>query len=274
VPEARADLPLYSVAATGAVQERSRSAPVQNVLGEAGQGHVRLTAIAVSPAPPGGRYLAGLSPSRKVVYYGPIRPGGRLSPWRVPGGGVTSLSWDVRGNLWVAAPNGVWMLPPPGKSGNRTPVRLVALPPGSVVSRLRVAPDGVRVAMIVHGPGWHGNHLLLAAIGQTPGGAPTLGSTVSIGTDVRRPTQLTWYDADHLIVLSRLQTAPQLWEVPVNGGFSAALVTDSGTRSVTSAGPANPIAVGLARAQLALESNLNGTWVPQHGTAGSPIYPG
>jgi hypothetical protein len=274
VPQALADLPLYSVAATGAVQERTRSAQVRNVLGEAGQGDVRLTAIAVSPAPAGGRYLAGLSPSRKVVYYGPIRPGGRLSTWRVPGGGVTSLSWDVRGNLWVAAPDGVWMLPPPGKSGNRTPVRLVGPPPGSVVSRLRVAPDGVRVAMIVHGPGWHGNHLLLAAIGQTPGGAPTLGSTVSIGTDVRRPTQLTWYDADHLIVLSRLRTAPQLWEVPVNGGFSAALVTDSGTRSITSAGPANPIAVGLARAQLALESNLNGTWVPQRGTAGSPIYPG
>ena len=79
-----------------------------------------------------------------------------------------------------------------------------------MVSQLRVAPDGVRVAMIVHGPGWNGNHLLLAAIGQTPGGAPTLGSTVSIGTDVRHPAQLTWYDADHLIVLSRSQTAPQL----------------------------------------------------------------
>ena len=119
VPGAPADLPLYSVAATGAVQERTRSAPVpRNVPGEAGQGHVRLTAIAVSPALVGGRYLAGaLIPSRKVVYYGPIRPGARLSTWRVPGGEVTSLSWDVRGNLWVASPNRVSMLPPPGDSG-------------------------------------------------------------------------------------------------------------------------------------------------------------
>jgi hypothetical protein len=144
-----------------------------------------------------------------------------------------------------------------------------------MVSQLRVAPDGVRVAMIVHGPGWHGKRLLLAAIGQAPGGAPALGTAVSIGTDLRHPpTQLTWYDADHLIVLTRSQTAPQLWEVPVNSGSSTALVTDSGTQSITAAGPANPLAVGLARDQLALESNLNGTWVLRHGTAASPVYPG
>jgi hypothetical protein len=283
VPEAPADLPLYSLAATGAVQDRTRSAPV-NVPGEAGEGRVHLTAIAVSPAPAAGRYLAGLSPSRKVIYYGPMRRDGRLSTWRVPRGGVTSLSWDVRGDLWVASPHGVWMLAPPGNGADRTPVRLALdlrarsvvsqLPTGSVVSQLRVAPDGVRAAMIVHGPDHHGNHLLLAAIGHTPGFAPELGPSVSIGTDVRHPTQLTWYDADHLIVLSRSQAAPQLWEVPVNGGVSTALVTDSGTQSITSAGPANPMAAGLAHGQLALESNLNGTWVPQRGIAGSPVYPG
>lgn len=283
VPEPPADLPLYSLAATGTVQEGTR--PVQvPVPGEAGEGRVHLTAIAVSPAPAAGRYLAGLSPSRKVIYYGPMHRDGRLGTWRVPGGGVTSLSWDVRGNLWVTSPHGVWMLAPPGNGGDRTPAgpaldlraRSVVsqLPAGSVVSQLRVAPDGVRAAMIVHGPGRHGNHLLLAAIGQTPGFAPELGPTVSVGTDVRHPTQLTWYDADHLIVLSRSQAAPQLWEVPVNGGVSTALVTDSGTQSVTSAGPANPLAAGLAHGQLALESHLNGTWVLQRGIAGSPVYPG
>ena len=281
VPGASADLPLYSVAATGAVQERTRSAPQpHNVPGEAGEGHVRLTAIAVAPALAGGRYLAGrylagLSPSRKVVYYGPIRRGGRLSTWRVPGGQVTSLSWDVRGNLWVASPNRVSMLAPPGNSGKRNPVSLgLNLRSGTVVSQLRVAPDGVRVAMIVHGPGWNGDHLVLAAIGQTSGGAPTLGKAVSIGTDVRHPAQLTWYDADHLIVLSRSQTAPQLYQVPVNGGFSTVLNPDSGMRSITAAGPANPMAAGLAHAQLALESNLNGTWVLQHGPTGTPVYAG
>jgi hypothetical protein len=280
VPEATDGLPLYSLAATGAVQERTPSAPLpRNVLGEAGEGHVRLTSIAVAPTLVGGRYLAGhylagLSPSRKVVYYGPIRRGGRLSTWRVPGGGVTSLSWDVRGNLWVAAPKGVWMLPPPDNSGKRTPDPLVGLAAGSVVSQLRVAPDGERVAMIVHGPRGHGNHLVLAALSQTPGGAPTLGGTLSIGTDVPHPVQLTWYDADHLVVLSRSQTSSQLWEVPVNGGFSTTLETESGMQSITAAGPANPMAAGLGGGTLASVSNLNGTWVLQHGTNGAPVYGG
>ena len=154
------------------------------------------------------------------------------------------------------------MLPPPGHGAKRKPVQLgLGLrPSGSVVSQLRVAPDGVRVAMLVHAPGSNGNHLLLAAIGQAPGGAPALGVPVSIGTDVRHPAQLTWYDADHLIVLSRSQMVPQLWEVPVNGGSSTALLPEPGTRSIAAAGPANPMAAGLAHGQLALESNLNGTW--------------
>jgi len=276
-PQAPRGLPLYTLARNGAVQERTHSAPVPGpVPGEAGEGQVRLSTIAVSRATSAGRYLAGLSRTRKVVYYGPIRRGARLTAWRVPRGGVTSLGWDVSLNLWVASPDGVWMLPPAGHSGTRKPIRLgLGLRPGSVISQLQVAPDGVRVAMIVHGPGWHGNHLLLAAIGRTSGGAPTLPSTVSIGTDVRGvPIQLTWYDADHLIVLSRSQMTPQLWEVPVNGGSSAALVTESGTQSITAAGPANPMAADLSRGQLALESNLNGTWALQHGTAESPVYPG
>ena len=273
VPSAPADLPLYSVAASGAVQERSQSAPApRNVPGEAGQGHVRLTTIAVSPPQDGIRYVAGLSPSRRVVYYGPIRPGARLTSWRVPGGG-TSLSWDVGGNLWVASPDSVWMLPPPGEGAKRK-LGLGLRPAGSVVRQLRVAPDGVRVAMLVHAPGSKGNHLLLAAIGQAPGGAPALGVPVSIGTDVRHPTQLTWYDADHLIVLSRSQMVPQLWEVPVNGGSSTALLPEPGTQSITAAGPGNPMAAGLAHGQLALESDLNGTWTTHPGTAGSPVYPG
>jgi hypothetical protein len=277
VPEAPADQPLYSLAATGVVQEQTRSAPVP-VPGEAGEGRVHLASIAVSPpAPDGARYVAGFTASRDVVYYGPIRRDGRLSTWSVPRGEVTSLSWDVRGNLWVATPNAVWMLPPPGHSGKRRAVQLgLGLSLGSVVSQLRVAPDGVRVAMIVREPGRPGQHLLLAAIGTTPpGGAPALGNAVSIGSGLPHPpTQLTWYDADHLIVLSRSQTTGQLWEVPVNGGSSTALVSDSATRTITAAGPANPMAAGLGHGQLSLESNLNGRWVPQGGTAGSPAYPG
>src|SRR5262249_24115949 len=145
---------------------------------------------------------------------------------------------------------------------------------GAVVSQLRVAPDGVRVAMIVHEPGLPGFHLLLAAIKRPAGGSPYLTSTVSIGTDVPHPTQLTWYDADNLIVLSGAPPRPELYEVPVNGSSSSPLSTVPGTQSITAAGPAVPMAAGLADGQLALESNLNGAWTLHTGVAGYPAYPG
>ncbi len=268
MPEARAETPLYSVAGNGAVQEaRPAAAAASDVPGAAGQGRVPLVTIAVSS---GGHEVAGFSRSRKVVYHGLLQRGARLARWPVPGGRVTSLSWDVSGNLWVAGSDGVWMLPPRGRPA---PLGL-GLPAGSVVSQLRVAPDGVRIAMIVHGPQWTGPQLLLAAIGPVPRGGVALGSTVPIGAEISHPTQLTWYDADNLIVLSRSPTGPQLWEVPVNGGSPTALNAEPGTRSITAAGPANPMAAALPGDQLALTTSLNGTWAPQKRLVRSPVYPG
>jgi len=270
VPREPADAPLYSVTAGGAVQRRTASDPVaHSVPGEAGEGRVPMTSIAVSPR---GSYVAGVSRSRKIVYYGAMRPGAGLASWRPYGGSVTSLSWDVGGELWVAASNGVWLLVP-GDNGKMKPAPApgLGLPNHSVVSQLRVAPDGVRVAMIVHGPLGQGSGLLLAAITRGPNDNVTLGPLVPIGTDLHDPTQLTWYDANNLIALSRSKTPLQ--EVAVNGGSSSALVPDPGTQSVTAAGPANPVVVGLAHGQMAQESSLNGTWASRGG-ASSPVYPG
>jgi len=264
VPEAGPDTPLYSVNASGAVQKLTPpGSAVHSVPGEAGEGRVRLNTIAVSRDE---KYVAGVSPSRKVVYYGSIQPDARLTRWRVQGAGVTSLSWDARDELWVTSPGRVWIL----RAGGQP------VPPGlggAVVSQLQVAPDGVRVAMIVQGPGPHGSHLELAAINRS-GGSPNLLQSVPIGTNVPDPTQLTWYDANNLIVLSGPPTRPQLYEVPVNGSSSDALATHPGTQSITAAGPLVPMAAGLADGRLALESNLNGTWTPHAGAAGSPAYPG
>jgi spore germination protein GerM len=268
VPEAGSRTPFYSVNATGAVQETTPPAfAVHSVPGEAGEGRVHLTTIAVSPD---GKYVAGVSPSRKVVYYGPLQRGARLARWP-HGAGVTSLSWDARDELWVASPGSVSILRP----GGQTIVPGLNLQTGAVVRQLRVAPDGVRVAMIVHDPGARRSQLLLAAINQYPGGSPHLGrSVVTIGTNVPHPRKLTWYDANDLIVLSGPPTRPILYEVPVNGSSSDPLATYQGTQSITAAGPAVPMAAGLAHGQLALESNLNGAWTLHTGVAGSPAYPG
>jgi hypothetical protein len=272
VPTADKNVPLYAVAAaTGAVQALTGPArEARTVPGEAGEGQLRLTTIAASPR---GHYVAGISRSGKVVYYGRMQRGAGLTAWRPYGASAASLSWDVRGDLWVASSNGLWMLTPgTGSRMQVVPVGL-SLRNGSEVSQLRVAPDGVRVAMIVHGPGGRRPRLLLAAIIRGPGGVD-LGPAVSIGTDVSHPTQLTWYDADNLIVLSRSLDGPQLHEVAVNGSSAVPITTDAGTQSVTAAGRANPIVAGLAHGQLGLESSLNGAWAPRGGAFLSPVYPG
>ena len=267
VPAAGAGTPLYAVDGNGRVQELTGKQPSSRpVPGEAGEGTVRLATIAVSP---GGQYVAGLTRSRRAVYYGALRPNARLSEWTPGSATFTSLSWDASGDLWVAASDGVWMLRPRG-----TPVPLAGLPPGVTVSQLRIAPDGVRVAMIASGPDWGGPRLLLAAVQHVPGGDVLLGQTVVIGDDVPQPARLTWYGADNLIVLSRPQTGPQLREVPVNGGSSVPLVTAPETQSISAAGPDNRLAAELAGGQLALTSTVNGTWVVNRAAGLSPTYPG
>lgn len=264
VPEPPAHEPLYSVAGGDEVQEMAvpfLSATRIPLLVDGGP--MPLGPIAVSP---GRQYVASIIRSGRSVAYGTLKPGARLAEWSPPGG-VTSVSWDARGDLWVAGARQIWMIPPGGR-----PAPLGGLPPRSVV-QLQVAPDGVRVAMIVAGP--DGNHLLLGAITHPGPGEAALGRTVSIGADVSDPTQLTWYDPDNLIVVSRPPSGPALEEVPVNGGHSTPLVSDGGTQSISAAGPVsvNPLVAALPGGKLALTYTINGTWIARTGAGLYPTYP-
>jgi hypothetical protein len=265
VPEGPATDSLYSVAPDDAVQAWNGSAPV-SVAGQAGRPDVPpASVIAVSPD---GRYIAGLSRSGAVVYYGQISKGTTLATWSHPGG-FSSVSWDVHDDLWLAGPKGIWMLPP---GGSPEAVRFTL--PGSSysLSQFRVAPDGVRVAMIMQTPSG-GSVLVLAAISRTAAG-PSIGSPLPFGTDVSNPTQLAWYGADNLIVLAHSGTlGPQLWEVPVDGGPPTPLFPDPGMLSITAGGPGVPLVAGLAHGRLAVNYSLNANWFPL-GIGRYPTYPG
>ena len=96
-------------------------------------------------------------------------PAARALQSRMSGVSIASVSWDRNDNLWVAGSSGrkpkVWVL---GASGG--PPVSVGLPPHiRSVSALRVAPDGVRAAMLTsvrtaNGPE---TEVLLAAIVRT-----------------------------------------------------------------------------------------------------------
>jgi hypothetical protein len=117
------------------------------------------------------------------------------------------------------------------------------------------------------------SELLLAAIIQAGKGAASLGDKVPIGAGVPDPKRaLSWYDADHIIVLAGSGSGAQLYEVPVNGGQSSLSGTQSGTVSVTGDGAG--LAVGLSDEQLFVSPSLNAPWEPVASAGSAPVFPG
>jgi hypothetical protein len=229
-------VPLYFLSASDTVTELISGSQVR-VRGPAGHEQLPFTTIAVSPGSQPQLAGAGASGRGCALYYGALDSPEALARRLLPdpaSGPCTSLGWDSLGDIWAVAGQNIWVLPP----GARQPVSVSPPPlPGSQpvsyrVLSLRVAPDGVRAAMLIqiHGGG---RELVLTAISHS-GAAVSFGPTVIVGASVTSPAALSWYDADHLIVLA----GTQLYEVPANGGTAMAVgPVPPGTTSVTSAGP-------------------------------------
>jgi two-component system sensor histidine kinase MtrB len=247
------------------------------------------TALAVSAESPGPAVVAGCS--GKTIYLMPQSHAGRVvtanlhAPCR-------SLSWDERGNLWIATKMQVYVIwgvgsaPPahPSVTGVLTP----QLPPGKTgIQSLRVAPDGVRVAMLIGTRA--SNKIRIAAISKNRGPYTYVAQTSSVlrvGTDVADPISLTWLDPDHLLVLGRTTAGSnQLFEVPLNGGQSLPIATPRDAISVTAnwpSGHAEPsVAVEIAPAsgsligtiQMAKASWPSPDW-RQVAKGNMPVFPG
>jgi hypothetical protein len=268
MPAASAHGSFYYADSRGAVRSLSGTVEAdarQGTLapGQAGAGQVPVAGIAVSPD---GRYVAGLAAVGTGVYTGKLAPGATLDQ-RISGH-FTSLSWDTHDDLWAAGSSGVWMLPAGG--GAAVQVGDV-LPAGDQVTALRVAPDGVRCAMIVTSGGrWQ---LLLAAIVRA-GQQAFLGEPVQISSENVHFTDVTWYDADHVIALSQTSSGPVLDEVAVNGETLSLVPAEQGTVSITADGGSNPLVAGLSNGQMVTLASLGGLWSGTVGTGHDPAYPG
>jgi hypothetical protein len=184
-------------------------------------------------------------------------------------GAFTGMSWDGAGNLWVAGRTGLWVL----FHGQRPAVPVQ--PPSNVtqdITGLRVAPDGVRVALIV-GKGAAAHLALAAAIPNGNHTAFSLSPVIPIGSSLTSVSALTWYDEDHLLVVTGAGVDSQAWEVPVDGNNPASVDTLQGIATITAAGPKNPIYLGMAPGRLQMAVGLNQPLSPI--TAGQAvIYPG
>lgn len=134
-------------------------------------------------------------------------------------GPCTSLSWTNNGaksELWAVAGGRIWVLPGSAQAipvnGHAlqvsAPVPAQADAHASQLLALRMAPDGVRAALLVHTQS--GNHLMLAAVSND---GMSFGPAVAVGTGLANPVALSWFDAYHLAVL----THGEVYEVPLTG---------------------------------------------------------
>jgi len=276
IPRGPSDENLYYVATNGAVRMFGQQAHSVAVPGQAGTGQVPLSKIAISMD---GHYLAGIAGPATTVYTENLAAAAKPHASaaasslhsRLTGAGFSAPSWDSAGNLWVAGrvhgSQGVWVIPGTAKSAA---VR-VSLPPGlGPVTGLRVAPDGVRIALIV-GTG-AGTHMLLGAIARSGAGIAII-HTAPLAPGLVGVSALTWYDDDHVLAITQPAAGTRLWEVPVNGAGPLLKSAQPGMASIAADGPRNALYVGMAAGRLENENALGGLW--RDVTAGSyATYPG
>ena len=228
-----------------------------------------LSSIAVSPDR---RSMAGIADKGGSYYIGGMSRGAPLRHLSSPGGTITSLSWDAQGDLWIVAGGEVWVLAPRAATALEVPANL---PPGATVTDLRVAPDGIRAAMIVGSADGKSRPQIEVAAVTRGGSSASMGESLSLGSSIADPTALTWYGEDNLIVLAG--NPGQLYEVPLNGVQPTEIaVTGGDPVSVSATGPESStpdIAVGLSNGTIMVSANQSG-FESTKAVGWVPVYPG
>jgi hypothetical protein len=226
--------------------------------------------IAVSPDQD---YLAALRNGSLFI--------GRLGGPLAKRGGTdyTSISWDPSDNLWATSGDQIVMLhgaaDPDQPQGKPIPVDVVSLdgtPNIGPFTALRVAPDGVRVAIIVGGTALNFGAIVSQAGGR-PGQATVeiVLSPFSVSASGATFTAVTWYGFDNVITLS--DPGPELTEYPVDGGSSTSIPAQPRMSWIT-ASSGNPLIAGLPGGAMVSDTSLSGTWTVLGGTGVSAVYPG
>jgi hypothetical protein len=231
-----------------------------------GKPALRLPAISLD-----GVQAAGVTDAGRSLVTGRLGDDGVFGE-RLRGTQLSAPSWDVSGNLWVVdAPVGrVLMIP----DGARAPVavKVPKLPAGRVTA-VRVARDGVRVALVA-GTGAQAR-LYVGSIARGRAGSPTaaVDGLTEILPQLRSVLSVAWSDATTLTVLGALgggQVAPILTDT--DGYDVAPVEPETGLVSVAAAPPQRPLLAGTGTGRIAQYTAGRG-WVDL-GPGADPAYPG
>ncbi|MGP2442199.1 LpqB family beta-propeller domain-containing protein [Streptomyces sp. JW3] len=177
--------------------------PVPGALGEGG---TALRSVAVSRDE---HTAAGVSLDAKSLYVGSLVSGGSLGePVLVSEGAteeerLTPPSWDAGGDLWAADrnPDDPRLLVLEKGAGEPLEVRTPGL--DGQVQAVRVAADGVRIALIVEKDG--DRSLLIGRIerGAQAGDPPTVRGLRSATPELEEVTAMSWAGDSRLVVVGR-----------------------------------------------------------------------
>ena len=216
--------------------------------------------------------------SRLAALRGGILYAGYLGdPLTQLGSGYVSISWDPGNNLWASEGTQVVLFHaagnPPGRPlGPQVAVAVSNLANGTIsgpFTQLRVAPDGVRVALVI---GAGSTELTFGAISGLHGPNPqiTLSQVDAAPLNATTFTGLTWYGSDDVITLAG--PGPVATEYPVSGGSPTSIPVDEGMKSVTASWN-NLLVAGLAGGGLAVDKGTSTSWT-RLGAGSAPAYPG
>ena len=230
---------------------------------------------------PDGKYIAEVSSDGNQLSMGSLTGHAAVKPVSGPDSDITSISWDRQDDLWLTQDGNVWMVPQGGKA--------VPLSLNYQVTALAVAPDGVRIALIVQDES--GNQIQLASINPngSQAGQPTTHGTEAatptmtlqpapLGPGITNATALTWYDADNLIVLSPSGSSDELQVVSVDGRASSQSLAPPPTQqgatvdSIAAGNGSNVVVAGLSNGQLEVSAGFEGPWQLVPGSGYAPIY--
>jgi hypothetical protein len=268
-PASGASSQFYYVDSSGDLLSRTSSTAKPVKVAHIGTGY---TQIAVSPDE---QYVAALKKNGSLFTGRTVGPLAQRA-----GDGYTSLSWDPADDLWATSGDQIVMLSaaasPSQQAGKPVAVSVVnsdrTTQNVGPFTGLRVAPDGVRVAIIVGG-----NDLDFGAfvpLDNTRPGQPAVEIVLSqfyVSVLSATFTSVTWYGPDNVIALRN--PGPELTEYPVDGGSSTSILAQPHMSWIT-ASFGSPLIAGLPRDSMTANANLSNSWMQLTGTGISGVYPG
>ncbi|MEU7044500.1 LpqB family beta-propeller domain-containing protein [Streptomyces varsoviensis] len=279
--EGRADRQYYIDAKHKMVSLADSDDEARRVPGAFGDGQARLGSVAVDRSE---RRAAGVTEDGRSLYVAALEHGSALGDVRLrartgANDGLAPPSWDGLGDLWVVdrSTQQPRLLRLPGGTGTPEEVQVTGLDGGRITG-LRVAADGVRIALLVS-KGGH-TKLLLGRVeraGSVSQPSLSVQGLRSVAPQLEQVDAVSWAGGSRLLAAgSEPGGLQQLQYVETDGSVSngSALPGITGVKAVAaSEAPSKALVAERQDSIVRLLPDTNWkTVTPKKGTA--PVYPG